>query len=113
MMGLELRKARERAGITQEEPSFRAGLSRPYISQLERDLKSPTIDTLFRICDALDVSAADVVRRADAARRRKAGSRGAVSGHCKSPDPDGLTSEPSSCSFCPRSFSSSRNGRSP
>jgi transcriptional regulator with XRE-family HTH domain len=52
---------------------MRAGLSRPYISQLERDLKSPTIDTLFRICDALNVRAADVVRRADAARKRKTG----------------------------------------
>ena len=73
MMGQELRKARERAGITQEELSFRAGLSRPYISQLERDMKSPTVETLFRICDALNVRAADVVRRVDAARKRKPG----------------------------------------
>jgi len=34
MIGQELRKARERAGLTQEQLSFRAGLSRPYISQL-------------------------------------------------------------------------------
>ena len=58
--------------MTQEQLSFRAGLSRPYISQLERDLKSPTLDTLFLICDALDVSATNVVRRVDAARKRKA-----------------------------------------
>ncbi len=73
MMGEELRKARERAGLTQEELSFRAGLSRPYVSQLERNLKSPTVATLFLICDALDVSAADVVGRVDAARKRKPG----------------------------------------
>jgi transcriptional regulator with XRE-family HTH domain len=73
MMGDELRKLRERAGLTQEQLSFRAGLSRPYVSQLERDLKSPTVETLFRICDALDASAADVVRRVDAARKRKPG----------------------------------------
>jgi transcriptional regulator with XRE-family HTH domain len=72
MMGEELRKARERAGLTQEELSFRAGLSRPYISQLDRNLKSPTVATLFLICDALDVEAADVVRRVDAARKRMA-----------------------------------------
>jgi transcriptional regulator with XRE-family HTH domain len=71
MMGQELRKARERAGLTQEELSFRAGLSRPYISQLERNLKSPTVATLFLICDALDVRAADIVRRVDAARKRQ------------------------------------------
>jgi transcriptional regulator with XRE-family HTH domain len=73
MMGQELRKARQRAGLTQEQLSFRAGISRPYFSQLERDLKSPTVDTLFRICDALQVSAADIVRRVDAARKRNPG----------------------------------------
>jgi transcriptional regulator with XRE-family HTH domain len=71
MMGEELRKARERAGLTQEQLSFRAGVSRPYVSQLERNLKSPTVATLFLICDALEVSAADVVKRVDAARKRK------------------------------------------
>jgi transcriptional regulator with XRE-family HTH domain len=73
MMGKELKKARERAGLTQEQLSFRAELSRPYISQLERDLKSPTVATLFRICDALEVSAAEIVRRVDAARKRTPG----------------------------------------
>jgi transcriptional regulator with XRE-family HTH domain len=65
----ELRKLRERAGLTQEQLSFMAGLSRPYVSQLERDLKSPTVETLFRICDALEVSAASVIKRMDAARK--------------------------------------------
>lgn len=72
-MGEELRKARELAGLTQEQLSFQAGLSRPYVSQLERNLKSPTVDTLFRICDALDVSAVNIIRRVDAARKRKQG----------------------------------------
>jgi transcriptional regulator with XRE-family HTH domain len=71
MMGAESRKLRERAGLTQEQLSFMAGVSRVYDSQLERDHKSPTVDTLFRICDALNASAADLVRRVDAARKRK------------------------------------------
>ena len=72
MMGEELRKARERAELTQD--SFRSGpVFPPHISQLERNLKSPTVDTLFCICDALDVSAVDVVGRVDAARKRKQG----------------------------------------
>jgi transcriptional regulator with XRE-family HTH domain len=37
---------RQRSGLTQEQVSFRAGVSRPYISQRERDLKPPTVDTL-------------------------------------------------------------------
>ena len=71
MLGEELLRARTAAGLTQEQLSFRAGLSRPYISQLERDLKSPTLDTLFLLCDALGVSAADVVDRVEKARKRK------------------------------------------
>jgi transcriptional regulator with XRE-family HTH domain len=77
MMGEELRTAREKAGLTQEQLSFQAGLSRPYLCQLERNLESlernlesPTVDRLFRICDAPEVSAADLVRRVDAARKR-------------------------------------------
>lgn len=53
MLGDELRKAREKAGLTQEELAFRAELDRSYISLLENDHKSPTVDVLFRICDAL------------------------------------------------------------
>ncbi len=71
MMGEELRQAREQAGLTQEELSFRAGLSRPYVSQLERNLKSPTVDTLFLICDALGVSASEVIGRVETARRKQ------------------------------------------
>ena len=65
------RKACEKAGLTQEQFSFRAGPSRLYTGQLEGNLKSPTVATLFRICDALGVSAADLVRRADAGRKRQ------------------------------------------
>jgi transcriptional regulator with XRE-family HTH domain len=57
--------------MTQEQLSFRAGISRPYISQLERNIKSPTVETLFRICDALDVSAVTIIKKVDAARKRK------------------------------------------
>lgn len=71
MLGDELYRARTAAGLTQEQLSFLAGVSRPYISQLERDLKSPTLDTLFLICDALGIAAADLVGRVDSARKRR------------------------------------------
>ena len=73
MLGGELRRLRERAKLTQEQLSFRAGLSRPYISQLEQDMKSPTLETLFLICDALEVSATNIVRRVEKRRTQKPG----------------------------------------
>ena len=41
MLGEELRAARLRAGLTQEELAHRANVDRSYISQLEHNLKSP------------------------------------------------------------------------
>jgi len=62
-LGAELRRARLKAGLSQEELSFRAGVDRSYISQLERDLKSPTVDMLLQLCRTLDVSAARIIAR--------------------------------------------------
>ncbi len=68
MFGEELRKARQTAGLTQEKLSFAANLHRTYISQLERNKKSPTLDVLFRLCEALEVSAAELVDRIEQER---------------------------------------------
>lgn len=61
VLGNELRRLREQARFSQEELAFRAGLHRTYISLLERGLKSPTIDTLFRLADALKASPSKIV----------------------------------------------------
>lgn len=71
MLGDELRKAREKAGITQEELAFRAELDRSYISLLENDHKSPTVDVLFRICDALGTKPSLVLGRVERHRRSR------------------------------------------
>jgi transcriptional regulator with XRE-family HTH domain len=71
MLGEVLRRARRRAGLTQEELSFRAGVHRTYVSMLERDIKSPTLDVLMRLGDALGVRASRLVARVEAARGRK------------------------------------------
>jgi transcriptional regulator with XRE-family HTH domain len=68
MLGDELRKAREAAGLTQEEVSFRAGVHRTYVSMLEREQKSPTIDVLFRLCDAIGLKASELISRVEEAR---------------------------------------------
>jgi transcriptional regulator with XRE-family HTH domain len=65
MLGDELRKARKTAGLSQEEVSFRAGVHRTYMSLLERGKKSPTIDVLFRLCDAIGIRASELIRRVE------------------------------------------------
>ena len=70
MLGEELRRAREQAGMTQERLSLESGVSRQYISDLEHDKKSPTVETLLRLCEAMGTSAADIIRRVERDRRR-------------------------------------------
>lgn len=51
--GEKLRKLRLSAGLTQEDVAIRADLARSFISQIETDKTSPTLDNLGRILTAL------------------------------------------------------------
>jgi transcriptional regulator with XRE-family HTH domain len=52
-IGTKIKALRLRKGLTQEELGSRTNLTKGYISQLERDLNSPSIDTLFTILEVL------------------------------------------------------------
>jgi transcriptional regulator with XRE-family HTH domain len=54
--GQELCYWRTKKGLSQEKLGFEANLHRTYISIIERGLKSPTINTLVRLCDALEIT---------------------------------------------------------
>lgn len=54
LIGEILRFYRDSKGLTQEELSGLAGIDRTHYSKIERGLRSPTIDTLFKIAYALD-----------------------------------------------------------
>jgi transcriptional regulator with XRE-family HTH domain len=65
VLGEELRKARQRARLTQEEVAARSRITREYVSQLERDESSPTVEVLIRICAAMGTAAWRVLRRVE------------------------------------------------
>ena len=71
MLGEELRKARVKAGLTQEDLAFEAKVSRQYVSLLELNQKSPTLDVLLRLCEAMDVSAGRMILRIERQRSGK------------------------------------------
>lgn len=60
--GRALREARHALGISQEELADRAEIHRTHVSQLERGLKSPTIDTLARLAKALNTTPSKMMR---------------------------------------------------
>ena len=64
-VGARLRTLRRERGLTIEQIAAAAGLTKGFISQLERDTTTPSISSLARICDALGVRMSDVFESAD------------------------------------------------
>lgn len=58
-IGDRIKRRRLRLGLTQEELAARTELSKGFISQLERDLTSPSIATLTDILEALGTDLSD------------------------------------------------------
>ena len=65
LLGEALRKARNAAGISQEELGFEANVDRTYVSQLENGHKSPTVDVLFRICPILGMTVSELIAQVE------------------------------------------------
>lgn len=55
MIELLIKEIRLKKNMTQEELSQKSGISESYISELENNLKMPTILTLCRLAEALEV----------------------------------------------------------
>ncbi|MCF7802687.1 MAG: helix-turn-helix domain-containing protein [Candidatus Marinimicrobia bacterium] len=56
VFGQVLRTYRQNAGLSQEALAFECDLHRTFIGMLERGERRATIDTLFALASALDVS---------------------------------------------------------
>lgn len=61
-LGAKLKEIRQRKNLTQEELADRCELTKGYISQLENDLTSPSIQTLCDLLNALGSNLADFFR---------------------------------------------------
>jgi transcriptional regulator with XRE-family HTH domain len=58
-IGERIRNLRKLSSLTQEELAERAGLTKGFISQVERDRTSISLDSLVQILDALDENISD------------------------------------------------------
>lgn len=64
-LGNNLRSLRLERGLSQEELAFKIDSARNFIGCIERAEKSPTIFTLFRIAQALNVNLEFLVKDVD------------------------------------------------
>ncbi len=63
--GENLRRARRRAGISQEELGMRSSLHRTEIGLLERGARVPRIDTLIKVASALSIPPGELLEGID------------------------------------------------
>ncbi|MDP3097215.1 MAG: helix-turn-helix transcriptional regulator [Syntrophales bacterium] len=58
-----LRRLRQGCGLSQEALGFESGYHRTYISLLERGRKSPSLQTIFNLSEALKIDPAELIRQ--------------------------------------------------
>lgn len=60
-LGYILKRKRKQKGLSLNDLREKTGLSKSSLSNIENDKNNPTIDTLNKICDALDLLSEDVL----------------------------------------------------
>ena len=60
-VGKSIAHFRQKKGVSQEVLSGLADIGRSHLSAIERGERKPTLETLYRICSALDVKMSDVI----------------------------------------------------
>jgi transcriptional regulator with XRE-family HTH domain len=63
LLGVAIRTERSALGISQEELAERAGLHRTYVSDLERGARNPSIISIEKIAQALNLSLLSLLER--------------------------------------------------
>lgn len=62
LVGCVIAEFRKRKGLSQEVLSGLADIGRTHLSAIEHGNRKPTLETLYRLCCALDVKMETVVR---------------------------------------------------
>ncbi len=55
-LGKRIAFLRKQCGLTQLDLSLNSGLALSFISELERGKRNPSVETLWKVCKALNVS---------------------------------------------------------
>jgi len=65
-----LRQEREQRGVSMTRLAEIAGLSQGMISLVEHEQRNPSLDTLLRICVALEINLSNVLSQAEVAAKK-------------------------------------------
>lgn len=65
IFGKVLREQRLALDVSQEALALTANVDRTFVSQIERGIRQPTVTTLFKLANALNMSAATLISRTE------------------------------------------------
>jgi len=60
MVGARIKELRNRKGFTQEQLSEKMGINPKYLSSIERGNENPTLNTLIKLSEALEVDSGEI-----------------------------------------------------
>ena len=63
VVGRVIQEYRERKGLSQEVVSGLADLGRTHLSAIERGVRKPTLETFFKLAEAMDVKPSVLMQR--------------------------------------------------
>jgi len=64
-IGPMIRRHRKEQKLTLKTVAAKAGISEGFLSQVENNVNSPSVDTLVKICNAIDVNTGDLLNLAE------------------------------------------------
>lgn len=62
IVGKVIQEYRESKGLSQEVVSGLAAIGRTHLSAIERGVRKPTLETFFRICDAMNIKPSELIK---------------------------------------------------
>ncbi|HHW41238.1 MAG TPA: helix-turn-helix transcriptional regulator [Syntrophomonadaceae bacterium] len=65
VFGQILKEFRTERGFSQERLGFESGYHRTYISLLERGQKSPSLNTIFKLAESLNITPSEMILRVE------------------------------------------------
>ena len=60
-----MREQRATAGVSQEQLALAADVDRTFVSQMERGIRQPTLTTLFKLSEALEIQPSTLISRTE------------------------------------------------
>ena len=62
IVGKVIKEYREGKGLSQEVVSGLADIGRTHLSAIERGVRKPTLETFFRLCEAMSIKPSELIK---------------------------------------------------